>query len=85
MMPIDNYIDLERVHSINSVTNGRRSNGFLESNREESGTNPWLALSRIMGPLGISDEMDKTTTRSKIILLLSRNVLHKARGKWKMR
>ena len=69
----DNSGAVEHVHSINSATQGRRLNGFLESNREgEEGGNQRLALSRIMGPLNISDAVKKKTTRSKLILL-SRN------------
>ena len=53
----DNPIVVEHVHSLNSVTKGRRSNLFLEINREELETNPWLPLSHIVGDLDISDDM----------------------------
>ena len=43
--------------------------------------NPWLALSRIMGPLNISDEMAKTTTQNKSTLLMSGNIPQTASGK----
>ena len=61
------------VHPINSAAKERMPNGFLESNRGD-GANPCLALSHIMDPLNISDEMAKTTTQNKLILLLSRNI-----------
>ena len=47
----------------------RRLNGFLESNREGSGANLWLALSHIMGPLNISEEMAKTSARTNLIII----------------
>ena len=59
----DNSIVAEHVHPINSVTNERRLNGSLESDSEESETNPTLALSHIAGPINISEEMMKSTTR----------------------
>ena len=65
---------VERVNSINSVAKGRMSGGFLESNREGIGTYPRLALSRIAGPLNISDEMTISTTHAKFNFLLSRNI-----------
>ena len=43
--------------------------GFPESNREESDTNPWLALPRIMGGVNCSGAMAKTTTQNKLISL----------------
>ena len=55
----DNSSVLEHVRSINSVTTERRLNGVPESNREELETNHWLALSHIMGPLNITDEVGK--------------------------
>ena len=59
----DNSSVVEHVHSINSVTKERRSDGFLESNRDGSGANSRLALSRIAGPLNISDVMTKSATQ----------------------
>ena len=41
-------------------------------------TNPWLALSHIMGGLGIPDGSTKTTTRDKLILLSSKNISNSA-------
>ena len=64
----DNSSVAEHVHPISSVTEGRRLNGLLESNREELGNNAWLDLSHIMGGLGISDEMANATTQNKLIL-----------------
>ena len=55
----DNSCVVEHAHSTNSTEKDRRLNGFLESNREELQTNPWLSLSHIMGPLNISGEMTK--------------------------
>ena len=68
----DNSNVVEHLHAINAVARERRSDGFLESNREEAETNPWLALSHITGPLNIPDDMAKTTTRKKSIALLAR-------------
>ena len=50
----DNSSVVEHVHSINAVTKERRSNAFQGNNRELE-TDPWLALSRIVGPLDIFD------------------------------
>ena len=58
----DNSIVVEHVHSINSVTKERRMRGLVGSNIEELDINQWLALSNIMGGLGISDEMARATT-----------------------
>ena len=71
----DNSSVVERVHSANSAAKDRRLNGFPESNSDGSGTNPRLALSHIMGPLNISDEMAQTTAHRKL-LLLSINICH---------
>ena len=62
------------VRPINSVTKERRSGVFLESNKVESRANPWLAISRIMCHLNISDEVAKSTTRKKLHLLLPRDI-----------
>ena len=70
----DNTIDVEHAHSINSVSNGRRSIGCLESNRAEQEPNPWLSLSHIKGPLNISDESAKSTTRGKLISSSPRDI-----------
>ena len=40
----DNSIVVEHVHSINSATKERRSNGFLESNREGVGNKSAVSL-----------------------------------------
>ena len=53
----NNPIVVEHAHSINSVTKERMPNGFLESNRGGSVANPGLALSHIMEPLNIPDEI----------------------------
>ena len=50
---------VEHARSINSAAEARRSNGFLESNRDGLGTNPWVASSHIMRPLNIPGDMDK--------------------------
>ena len=78
----DNSIVIDHVHSVNSVAKERRLTGPLESKRYELETNPWLALSQIMEPLNISDEMTKTTARRKPILL-SRNTPQKSGEKVK--
>ena len=70
----DNSSDAEHAHAIKSVDKDRMCDGFLESNRDWDGPNPWLALSHIAGPLNISEEMDKSMTRSTLALLLSRNI-----------
>ena len=70
----DNPSVVEHVHSITPAAKERRSNCFLESNREEMGPNPRLAVSHITAHLKVSGEMAKTTTRTKLILLLSRNI-----------
>ena len=46
----DNSRVAEHVHSINSTAKERRTIGFLESNSEGMGANPWLALSHITRP-----------------------------------
>ena len=79
----DNSSAVDHVHSIRSVTKDRRSNGFLESNREELETNSWWALSHITGPLNFPDEMAKSATRNKLILSLPRNISQSASGKVK--
>ena len=38
------------------------------------GTNPWLALAHITGPLNIPGGMAKSATRKKLILLLRRDI-----------
>ena len=53
-------------------------NGFLESNREELGISKWLSLPHIVGGLDIPDEMAKTTTRNKLIMLPSGNITRTA-------
>ena len=58
-------------------------NVFLRCNKEESDTDPWVALSLIMGGLNISDATTKTTTRKKLISLLSRNIPQTASGRGK--
>ena len=65
---------VELVRPINSVTMERRMGGFLESNREGSGINQRLAISRIMGGLHISDEMAQTKARGKLVMLSARNI-----------
>ena len=47
----DKSSDVDHVYPIDSVTMGRRLDGFLGSNSEEWATNPWLAISHVMGPL----------------------------------
>ena len=75
----DSAIAVEHVHWIDSAAKGRRLGGFLESNIEESGGHPWLALSRIMGMLNISGEIEKAKTPNKLILF-SRNIRQRAGG-----
>ena len=70
----DSSIVVSHVHPINSAAKDRRLNGFLVSNIEELETDPRLALSHIMGPLNVYDEMDKSADREKLILRLSRNI-----------
>ena len=72
----DNSSVVQNAHSINSVTKGRILNGILESNREGPDINKWVALPRITGGLNIPDEMAKTATRAKFIMLLSKNISH---------
>ena len=70
----DNFSVVGSAHSINSVAKGRIANGFLESNRGESETNRWLALSRIAAALNISDEWGNLRPETKLILPISRNI-----------
>ena len=70
----DNSIVVEHVRPINSVTQERRSNGSVESNREESETKPWLVLSHITGILNIPEEVAKSATRKRLILVPSRSI-----------
>ena len=46
----------------------------LESNKEESGTRPWLELPNIMCGLNTSGEMAKTATQNRPITLLAKNI-----------
>ena len=80
----DNSGVVGHVHSINSVTEARRLNGLLESNSEDSGANPGLDLPRIADPLCIPDELTKSTTQTKLIFLLSRNISQTMSEKRKM-
>lgn len=43
-------------------------------------TNKWLALSHITGGLNIADEMAKTTTQTKLIMVYARSVPQTIRG-----
>ena len=52
-------------------------------NREEMGINKWLALPNITGGLDISDATAKTTTRTKAIMLLAKNISRTTSGEKK--
>ena len=69
----DNSSVVERVHSINSVTNGRRFDIFLDSNMEEINLSRRFALSHIMGDISISGDVSKSTSQLKLLALLTRN------------
>ena len=68
----DNSVVVEDVHSINLATRGRRMGGFLESSREELELSGWLTLSHIPRTLSIVDELTKSTTRRKLISILTK-------------
>ena len=51
----DNSDAAFHMDSVNIAANGKRLNGFLESNREELLLNPWLGVGYIPGELNTSD------------------------------
>ena len=58
---------------MNTVTNEKRLNGFLESNREELLLNPWLGVGYIPGGLNTSDSMTKSMSSVNLRSLLAEN------------
>ena len=56
----DNSDAVYHMESMNTVTNEKRLNGFLESNRGELLLNPWLGVGYIPGGLNASDSMAKS-------------------------
>ena len=50
-----------RVDSVTTVTYEKRTNGFLESNREELAQNGWLSVGYIPGDVNISGGITKKT------------------------
>ena len=70
----DNRIVVEHVHSINSVTIGRRLNSIIDRNREELNLNRWIRLYHIPGTVSIAEELGKSTSQFKLLTLLTGNI-----------
>ena len=69
----DNSDAVYHTDSMNTVTNEKRLNGFLESNREELLLNPWLGVGYIPGELNTSDSMTKSMSSVNLRSLLAEN------------
>ena len=69
----DNSSVVENVHSTNSVTNERRSNCLLDSNREGILPNRRFSMSHIPGGISISAVLTSSTSQTKLISLLAMN------------
>ena len=72
---------VEHVHSSNSVTKGRTLNCFPESRREEIDLIDWLTISHIAWTLIIDDELTKSMTHRKLLLLLTKTISQTASAK----
>ena len=55
-----------RVDSVNTVTNGKRLNGLLASNIEESGRYSWLGVGYIPGDINTSDGQTKSLSSANL-------------------
>ena len=70
----DNSDAVYHMESMNTVTNEKRLNGFLESNREELLLNPWLGVGYIPGDLNTSDGMTKSMSSVNLRSLIAENI-----------
>ena len=69
----DNTEAAYRADSLNTVANGKRPNGFLESNRGALAKNDWLSVGYIPGALNTSGGLTKAMSSTNLRGLLTRN------------
>ena len=70
----DNSTVVYQVGSVNTVTNEKRLNNFLESNREGLENTERLSIGYIPGWINTSDGLIKSTTGVKLRRLLNGNI-----------
>ena len=70
----DNSTAVYQVDSANTVTNAKRLNNFLESNREELENTDWLSSGYIPGAANTSDGLTKSMTGAKLRRLFNENI-----------
>ena len=72
----DNSDAVRQVDSVNTATNGKRLNGFLESNRGgELEKNGLLSVGYIPGVMDTSDGLTKSMSSANMRNLLTRNTM----------
>ena len=69
----DNSDALHHADSVNTATNEKRLNGFLESNREALEKNDWLSVGYIPGDANTSDGVTKAMSSSTMRDLVTHN------------
>ena len=69
----DNSDAVYRADSVNTATNEKRLNGFLESNREALEKNDWLSVGYIPGDANTSDGVTKAMSSSTMRDLVTHN------------
>ena len=62
----DNSDALRQVDSVNVATSGKRSNGFLESNREEIEQKDWSIVGNIHGYMNTADGLTKAMSSANM-------------------
>ena len=64
-----------QIDSVNTVTNEKRLNGFLERNRAELERNDWLVVGYIPGNLNTPDGLTKAISSASLRSLINGNTL----------
>ena len=70
----DNSDASYHVDAVNTVTNEKRLNGFLESNREELGRNNWLIVGYNPGNINTSDGLAASLSSANLRNLLENSI-----------